>query len=319
MLKNTFQHIPVLVGPAAEMLVWNPSGLYVDGTLGGGGHSAAFLSRLDPSGQVIGFDKDVDAVAASKERFKDQSGHISIMHHDFMNIEELLTGLNIGMVDGVFLDLGLSSYQIDTPERGFSFMADGPLDMRMNQTETRSASDIVNRATEEELKHILYDYGEERLARPLAKAIIKSRQKATLQTTTNLVKIIKEVVRHRPVIKTCARVFQALRIAVNNELERLKSTLGSILPLLKPEGRLGIIAYHSLEDRMIKHTFREWATNCTCPPGLPQCVCQKEAYVTILTKRPIRPIEPEILGNPRARSAKLRMVEKLPGSSLKVA
>jgi 16S rRNA (cytosine1402-N4)-methyltransferase len=315
MVTNTFHHVPVLIGPAQKMLIWNPSGTYIDGTMGGGGHSAAFLSHLNKSGRLIGLDKDMDAINALRARFVEQDpSRISIVHQDFENLKPLLNHLDICLVDGVFLDIGLSSHQIDTPERGFSFMSDGPLDMRIDRTKDRCASDIINSSSQEELEQIMFEYGEERLAKPIARAILKARIGKPIQTTTHLVEVIKSVVRHRLFIKSCARVFQALRISVNNELDRLKSVLSSTLPLLKPKGRLGIISYHSLEDRLIKHTFRSWAADCICPPDFPQCVCDKEPYVTILTKRPMLPSPDEIQSNPRARSAKLRFVERLPVS-----
>lgn len=316
MLDTQSYHKPVLADESAKMIIWNPGGLYVDGTLGGGGHARAFFNRMNHEGRLIAVDKDADAVKASTVELSELSDRVVIRHRDFTEIPSLLQELEVGCVDGLFLDLGVSSHQIDQAERGFSFMAEGPLDMRMDRNIDNRASDIINTASQKELERIIYQYGEDRQARRLAKAIVESRNESAVTSTQQLVEIIGTIARPHQIIKSCARVFQALRISVNNELDRLKNALISFLPTLKPSGRLGVISYHSLEDRIVKQMFREWASDCTCPPTLPQCVCSKESYVALLTKRPIRPSADEITVNTRARSAMLRVVERLPGVAL---
>jgi 16S rRNA (cytosine1402-N4)-methyltransferase len=316
MAENRYRHVPVLAEGTAERLVWYPAGIYVDGTIGGGGHTAAILNRLSPEGRVIGIDRDPDAVAAATARFAEQTGQVTVIHGDYAHLPAILERYALSGVDGLLLDLGVSSYQLDAPARGFSFMSNGPLDMRMNPEDGTTAADVVNGAAFDDLVRIISTFGEERLARPIAQAIVRSRQRSPIQTTLDLVAVLRPVVGHRPLYKTCARVFQAFRIAVNEELDRLRGCLASLTALLRPHGRLGIISYHSLEDRIVKHTFQAWARGCVCPPGLPQCVCGQRPVVSMLTRRPICPTEQDIRVNPRARSAKLRMVERLPDASL---
>ncbi len=319
-LEDTYRHVPVLGGKVAEMLVWNRSGIYVDGTIGGGGHAGAILERLDESGRVIGLDKDREAVRVSGERLASRaSDRVKVMHRDFTKLESVLDEEDISQVDGVLLDLGVSSYQIDTPERGFSFMSDGPLDMRMDRQKALSAADIVNGSSREEIERIIREYGEERQARRVAYAIVETRAKAPVTSTAGLADTVMASVRGRWAVKSCARVFQAFRIAVNHELERLKTALDSVLPLLRTRGRFGVISYHSLEDRMVKRTFKTWASDCICPPGLPQCVCRHEQVAVLHTKRPVVASQEEVSSNPRARSARFRMIERLPNNQTKTS
>jgi len=313
-LEDTYRHIPVLGGKVAEMLVWKRSGIYVDGTIGGGGHARAILERLGKSGRMIGLDKDREAVRVSGDRLvSGGSDRVTVMHGDYADMESILRKKNISDIDGVLLDLGVSSYQIDTPERGFSFMSEGPLDMRMDrEAASLTAADIVNGSSGEELERIIRDYGEERHARRVAKAIVASREEETISSTSRLADTVMATVRGRWAVKSCARVFQALRIAVNQELERLKTALETILPLLSTSGRFGVISYHSLEDRMVKQTFRNWAADCICPPGFPSCICGHVPVALLHTKRPVVAAQEEITANPRARSARFRMIERLP-------
>ena len=309
-LKNKYRHVPILCGKVAEMLVWNKSGIYVDGTIGGGGHANAILDRLDRSGQVIGLDKDQDAVRVSINRLTTKNDRrVKVIHSDFSDVGSVLKEQGVSQVDGVLLDLGVSSYQIDRPDRGFSFMAEGPLDMRMDQNNRLTAADIVNRSSKEEIEEIIRAYGEERQARRVANAIINAREKEPLTTTSGLAKAVVSAVRGRWAVKSCARVFQAFRIAVNNELDKLKIALDSVIPLLRVKGRLGVISYHSLEDRIVKQIFKQWSADCICPPGIPMCICRHEPVARLLTKRPIIALQEEVMENSRARSAKLRMVE----------
>lgn len=314
-VNGRYEHIPVLRDTVASMLVRNPSGVYIDGTLGGGGHAGAILSKLDATGRLIGIDKDRAALAAAESRLAQADGRLSAIHGDFRDLAALLGARGIAQVDGIILDLGVSSYQIDTPERGFSYMHDGPLDMRMDRTGALTACKLVNEWSPERLEHVVKTYGEERLVKPLVRAIVDARRRAPITTTQELVEVIRRVVRHRPLYKTCARVFQALRIAVNDELGGLRQGIEAAIPLLKPAGRFGVITYHSLEDREVKHAFHRFARGCICPPGLPQCVCGQNPVVKPITRRPLYPQEDEVRRNPRARSAKLRMVERLSDSS----
>ena len=312
-LADTYIHVPVLAGKVADMLVWNRSGIYVDGTVGGGGHARAILDRLDESGRLIGLDRDLEAVRVSRAGLAGGSApRVDIMHRDFTELASVLDGERIALVDGLFLDLGVSSYQIDTPGRGFSFQSEGPLDMRMDRDRAFTAADIVNGSSRDEIEGIIREYGEERQARSVANAIVRTRAGSPLTTTARLADTIRSAVRHRWAVKTCARVFQALRIAVNQELDKLRTVLDTMLPLLSHGGRFGVISYHSLEDRMVKRTFETWASDCICPPGLPQCVCRHERVAALHTKRPVVASREEVTTNPRARSARFRMIERLP-------
>lgn len=312
-LADTYIHVPVLTEKVAEMLVWNPSGTYVDGTVGGGGHARAILDRLDASGRLIGLDSDSEAAGVSEARLgRGSAPRVDIMHRDYTELPSVLEAERISRVDGLLLDLGVSSYQIDTPERGFSFQSDGPLDMRMDRDRKLTAADIVNGSSRDEIERIIREYGEERQARGVANAIVRTRAGGPIASTARLADTIRSAVRRRWAVKSCARVFQALRIAVNQELDKLKSALDTMLPLLSGRGRFGIISYHSLEDRMVKRTFETWASDCICPPGLPQCVCQHERVAALHTKRAVVASREEVAANPRARSARFRLVERLP-------
>ena len=309
---DTYIHVPVLIGKVAEMLVWNTSGTYVDGTIGGGGHARAILDRLDETGRLIGLDRDSEAVSVSGARLAHgNTPRVDIMHREFTELASVLDAERISAVDGVLLDLGVSSHQIDTPGRGFSFQSEGPLDMRMDRGGTFTAADIVNGSSRDEIERIIREYGEERQARSVANAIVRTRAKAPLTSTARLADTIRSAVRRRWAVKSCARVFQAFRIAVNQELDKLKKALDTMLPLLSHRGRFGVISYHSLEDRMVKRTFETWASDCLCPPGLPQCVCRHRRVALLHTKRPVVASREEVTKNPRARSARFRMIERL--------
>ena len=312
-LADTYIHVPVLTEKVTEMLVWDRSGIYVDGTIGGGGHARAILDRLDESGRLIGMDRDLEAVSVSRARIAGGSNpRVKIMHREFTELASVLEAEQISRVDGVLLDLGVSSYQIDTPGRGFSFQAEGPLDMRMDTGKALTAADIVNGGSRDEIERIIREYGEERQARSVANAIVRTRANAPLASTARLADTIRSAVRRQWAVKSCARVFQAFRIAVNHELDKLKTALDTMLPLLSRRGRLGVISYHSLEDRMVKRTFETWASDCICPPGLPQCVCRHKRVAVLHTKRPVVASREEVTKNPRSRSARFRMIERLP-------
>ena len=304
-----FNHIPVLFNETIDALNIRPDGIYVDCTAGGGGHSAAVLERLT-SGRLIAIDQDPDAIATLEKRFAGND-KVIIVHDNFVNIETVLSNLGIVGVDGVMADLGVSSHQLDTDERGFSFHRDAPLDMRMSQSGT-TAADIVNNASQQELQRIIYNYGEEKFAPSIAKNIVKARAEAPIETTFQLVEIIKNSMPMKakrdghPARKT----FQALRIEVNGELEKLDKALDSMFEVLNPNGRLAIITFHSLEDRIVKKRFNTFCEGCTCPPEFPVCVCGK----TPRGKLPFKSVSPkttEIDDNFRAHSARLRAVEKL--------
>jgi len=302
---SEFNHQPVLLQKCLDNLKIMPNGIYVDGTLGGGGHASAIASKLDSSGLLIGIDRDGDAIAAAEKRL---TGNFTLVRDKHENIREVLNQLNIKVVNGFLLDLGVSSYQLDTPERGFSYRFDAPLDMRMDDRAEFSAYDIVNDWPENELVCILKEYGEERYAKRIARAICKMRP---IKTTFELVDII---VNSTPYLKhghPAARTFQAIRIAVNRELEDLAQTIEDMLDFLKPGGRICIITFHSLEDRIVKQSFKYLSNPCDCPRDIPYCVCGKKPSVRIISKKPILPDDTELANNPRSHSAKLRVAEKL--------
>lgn len=303
-----FSHVPVMLHEAVDGLNVRPDGVYVDCTTGGGGHSYEIASRLD-SGRLVCFDRDPEAIEAAKKKLQAFSDKITFVNRNF---SELLGVLDGEKVDGVLIDLGVSSYQLDNPERGFSYMHDAPLDMRMNRTEGMTAYDVVNGYSREELIRIFRDYGEERFAPRIASSIVSKRETAPIQTTHELAKIVGGAIPNAT--KTDAhpekRVFQAIRIEVNGELEIIPPTVRAITQSLKPGGRISVITFHSLEDRLVKQTYAELAKGCTCPPRLPICVCGKTPQLKLCGKA-ILPSEEELSHNSRSASAKLRVAEKL--------
>ena len=304
-------HTPVQIDQVLEYLISDPSGIYVDGTIGGGGHSIEILKRLTPTGRIIGIDLDKKAFEYAKDRLKSFEKRVILKKGNFTEIGDILSSLKINQVDGILLDLGVSSHQIDTGERGFSYLAQGPLDMRMSAETKTTAEEIINTFSEQDLERIFREFGEERKARYVARAIVRERGKSQITTTQQLVKIIEPVFPFQYRIKSLARIFQAIRIAVNKELENLQFFLNKSLGLLNSGGRLVIISYHSLEDRMVKEFFVRQVNPCECPPGLPVCVCGKQPTIRLLTKKIVQATEQEIQSNPRSRSAKLRAAEKI--------
>ena len=306
-----YVHKSVLLKETIEHLNINPEGIYVDGTLGGGGHSEEILKRLT-TGKLIAIDRDEEAILAAKERLKDYKNVIYIKDN-FKNIKEILRNLGIEKVDGILLDLGVSSYQLEEVERGFSYMKDAPLDMRMDKTSPFSAYDVVNRYSEKELERVIREYGEEKWASRIAKFIVEERKKGDIKTTSQLVEIIKKAIpasARRMGPHPAKRTFQAIRIEVNEELKDLDKALEDMVEVLRGKGRIAVITFHSLEDRIVKNTFKKLENPCTCPPGLP-CTCGKQPVIKIITKKPILPSKEEVEENPRSRSAKLRVAEKL--------
>lgn len=306
-----FSHKPVLLEETIDALNIKPDGIYVDGTAGGGGHSSEILKRLSPNGRLISIDQDPDAIEAVTERFKNYKNSI-ICKGNFSDVVSIVNGLGIESIDGIMLDIGVSSRQLDTPERGFSFHYDAPLDMRMSQSGA-SAYDLVNQLSYEQLVKIISRYGEERFAKQITRAIIREREKQPIATTLQLAEIIKAAV---PAAKRreghpARQTFQALRIAVNGELDRLEEGLQGGFELLKPGGRMAVITFHSLEDRIVKRAMAKWCTGCTCPKDFPVCVCGNKPKAELALRKPAEASEKELSENPRARSARLRAVTKL--------
>ena len=309
----TFRHVSVLLQETIEGLNIRPDGIYADGTLGGGGHASEVAARLTEGGRLIGIDQDADAIAAATERLKPFGDRVTIVRDNYGNMKHVLADLGIEAVDGICLDLGVSSYQLDTAERGFSYMEDAPLDMRMDRRADRTAADLVNDCTEQELFRIIRDYGEDRFAKNIAKHIVKARERKAIRTTGELADIIRGAIPMKIQVTgghPAMRTFQALRIALNGELQVLEDSIDEMIGLLKPGGRICIITFHSLEDRIVKNGFRRNESPCTCPPGFPVCVCGKKSRGTVVTKKPILPTEEETEENPRSRSAKLRIFER---------
>ncbi len=293
-------------------LVTDKNGAYVDLTVGLGGHLKALSKKLSQEARLYGVDKDENALKKAREKFENAKQKVELVNGSYGNIEEIAEELGDKRFDGALLDLGLSSLQLDDPERGFTFSGEGALDMRFNQSaQIPTASDLVNKLNDKGLYEIIRDFGEEKRARQIAGAIVRERQKRMIHTSAQLAEVVKSIVHPPHQNKSLARVFQALRIAVNKELETLQAALPKIISLLKKQGRIAVITYHSLEDRIVKHTFRDLAKDCTCPPGLPQCVCHTIPQIKVITKRPVFPSDEEISANPRARSAQLRVAEKL--------
>ena len=303
-------HVPVLANEIVSYWITDPQGVYLDGTLGGGGHAEQVLQKLKPGARYIGIDRDAEAIAFARRRLAAFS-NITFYRGTFTQIEEAMQQADVDALDGILLDLGVSSRQIDDDSRGFAFRPGVRLDMRMDTDETLTAVEILNSYEEEELRRIFREYGEERLAGRIARRIVSERQKHPIERSEQLMRIIDGCVDARFATKSYARVFQALRIVVNRELEQLKTVLQNSLSLLKKGGRLAVISYHSLEDREVKNFFRYNEDPCTCPPELPYCVCGKEPLIKRIKPFLIRPGEEEIKRNPRARSAKLRIGEKI--------
>lgn len=308
-----FAHKPVLYQETIEALRIKPDGIYVDGTLGGGGHSFGILQQLSQEGRLIGIDRDEDAIRAASERLAPFAGQAVIIRGNYEDMPAILRGQGIAGADGILLDLGVSSYQLDEAERGFSYREEAPLDMRMDRRDERSAYDVVNGCTEMELFHMIRDYGEDRFAKNIAKHIVAERQKAPIRTTTELAEIVRQAIPAKlreggghP----AKRTFQAIRIEVNRELDILKDSIDGLIDLLNPEGRLCIITFHSLEDRIVKTAFRRAEDPCICPPDFPVCVCGRKPKGKVITKKPIVSAAEELAENPRAHSAKLRVFEK---------
>lgn len=307
-----FKHRSVMLDETIEGLRILPEGIYADGTLGGAGHSFEIAKRLT-SGRLIGFDQDGDAIAAATERLKPFRDRVTIIRNNYENMTAELDGLGINKVNGILLDLGVSSYQLDTAERGFSYMADAPLDMRMDDRTEETAADIVNNYSEQELFRIIRDYGEDRFAKNIAKHIVMKRAEKPIETTLELSEIVKGAIPAK-VRATgghpAKRTFQAIRIELNRELTVLSDSLTGMIDRLAPGGRFCIITFHSLEDRIVKTAFKKAENPCTCPPSLPMCVCGKKPLGKVITTKPIVPGEEEMKENPRAKSAKLRIFEK---------
>lgn len=308
-----FKHTSVLLEETIDALNINPDGIYVDGTLGGGGHSYEICKRLSGKGRLIGIDQDAAAIAAASERLGEFKDKVTIIRSNYCEMKEKLAGIGVTGIDGIILDLGVSSYQLDTADRGFTYREDAPLDMRMDQRQTRTARDIVNEYSEMELYRIIRDYGEDRFAKNIAKHIVLARQEKPLETTGELIHVIKAAIPMKvravgghPAKKT----FQAIRIELNNELGVLSDSLDDMIELLNDKGRICIITFHSLEDRIVKNGFRRNENPCICPKEFPVCVCGREPKGSVITRKPILPGEEEIKVNSRAKSAKLRVFER---------
>lgn len=311
-----FDHKSVLLFETIEGLKIKSDGTYVDGTLGGGGHSAEIATRLESRGRLIGIDQDAAAIEAAGKRLSQFGDKVTIIRDNYQNTKAVLWELGITGIDGMVLDLGVSSYQLDTQERGFSYRFDTPLDMRMDQRQTKSARDILNEYSEMELHRVIRDYGEEKFAKNIAKHIVKARAEKSIETTGELNEIIRSAIPAKMRAEgghPSKRTFQAIRIECNRELEVLKESIGELIDLLNPGGRLCIITFHSLEDRIVKTEFRQAQNPCTCPPEFPVCVCGKTSKGKVITSKPILPGEEEQEENSRSKSAKLRIFEKISG------
>ncbi len=310
---SEFYHVSVLLQECLDALDIKPEGVYIDGTLGGAGHSSQIAKRLD-TGRLIGIDRDPVALEAAGKRLQPYSDRVTLVHSNFSCMEQVVRDLGLQGVDGILLDLGVSSPQLDDGQRGFSYMVDAPLDMRMNSEDSLDAKIIVNTWSQEELKHILYTYGEERYAPQIAAAICRRREAKSIDTTLELVDIIRSAMPPaalREKQHPAKRTFQAIRIAVNDELGAVETAMRTAIPLLNPGGRLAVITFHSLEDRIVKTAMAAAAKGCTCPPEFPVCVCGKKPQVKLISRKPIVASDAELEANPRARSAKLRVCQKI--------
>jgi len=309
----SFEHISVLLNETIEGLNIKPNGIYVDGTLGGGGHAWHVCSRLSEEGRFIGIDQDAAAISAAGARLEEYGDKVTIVRSNYAGMRQVLKDLGIEKVDGIVLDLGVSSYQLDTAERGFTYREDAPLDMRMDQRQTLTAKEIVNEYSEMELFRIIRDYGEDKFAKNIAKHIVAARQKKPIETTGELTEIIKAAIPMKVRMNTghpAKKTFQAIRIELNRELEVLRDNLDDMIDLLNEDGRICIITFHSLEDRIVKTIFRKNEDPCTCPKTLPVCVCGKKSKGKVITRKPILPSEEEMEYNKRSKSAKLRVFER---------
>ena len=308
-----FKHVTVLLNEAVDILDIKPDGIYVDGTLGGAGHSLEIVKKLT-SGKLICFDQDINAISAAKEKLKDFMDKTILVHSNFENLREELNKLGIETIDGFLVDLGVSSHQLDVPERGFSYMQDAPLDMRMDNNAELSAYDVVNTYSEAELKRVIKDYGEENWSARIAKLIVERRATMPIRTTFELVDAIKAAIPKKMRDENqhpAKRTFQAIRIEVNRELDVIEKTLLAAVEMMNEGGVLAVITFHSLEDRIVKNVFKKLQYSCTCPPEFPVCICNSKQVVEIITRKPILPSENEVEMNPRSRSAKLRAARKL--------
>ena len=308
-----FKHVTVLLNEAVDILDIKPDGIYVDGTLGGAGHSLEIVKKLT-SGKLICFDQDINAISAAKEKLKDFMDKTILVHSNFENLREELNKLGIESIDGFLVDLGVSSHQLDVPERGFSYMQDAPLDMRMDNDAELSAYDVVNTYSEAELKRVIKDYGEENWSARIAKLIVERRATMPIRTTFELVDAIKAAIPKKMRDENqhpAKRTFQAIRIEVNRELDVIEKTLLAAVEMMNEGGVLAVITFHSLEDRIVKNVFKKLQYSCTCPPEFPVCICNSKQIVEIITRKPILPSENEVEMNPRSRSAKLRAARKL--------
>ena len=309
-----FKHYSVLLNETIESLKIKPDGIYVDGTLGGGGHAGEVAKRLGEGGRLIGIDQDADAIAAASEHLREYADKVTIVRSNYERIAEVLSELGIEKVDGIYLDLGVSSYQLDTADRGFTYREENaPLDMRMDQRKTETAKDIVNHYSESELFHMIRDYGEDRFAKNIAKHIVMARQKKEIETTGELNEIIRAAIPAK--VRATGghpskRTYQAIRIELSQGLRVLEGSIDGVIDLLAPGGRLSIITFHSLEDRIVKNRFRINENPCTCPPEFPVCMCGKKSKGRVVTRKPILPSEEELEENSRSKSAKLRVFEK---------
>lgn len=308
-----FKHTSVLPEESVDNLSIKSNGIYVDGTTGGGGHSRLIADKLSSEGRLIAIDRDKDALDAANRNLKDVKCRVDFVHSNYTEIKGVLNNLNISKIDGALLDLGVSSFQLDNEQRGFSYMKDAPLDMRMDAEDDFSAEDVVNVYSEKDLARIIREYGEEKWASRIAKFIVKERQSGRIETTGQLVEIIKSAIpagARREGPHPAKRTFQAIRIEVNDELKGLEDAVENFMDVLEVEGRFCVITFHSLEDRIVKNKFKDRENPCICPPEFPVCVCGRKPDIKIITKKPILPAEEEIEMNPRSRSAKLRCVEK---------
>ena len=308
-----FEHKSVLLYETVDSLNIRPDGIYLDGTLGGGGHAYEVCRRLGEHGRLIGIDQDADAIAAATKRLEPFADKVTVVRSNYENIASVLHELGIEKVDGIYLDLGVSSYQLDTASRGFTYREDAPLDMRMDQRNTQTAADIVNTYSEMELYRIIRDYGEDRFAKNIAKHIVRQRQEKPYETTGELIETIKAAIPAK--IRATGghpakRTFQAIRIELNHELDVLNCSIDTMIDLLNPGGRLSIITFHSLEDRIVKKRFRDNENPCICPPEFPVCMCGRKSKGTVITRKPIVPGEEELEYNKRSKSSKLRVFER---------